>query len=201
MNTEHDCFCDLAPLYTLDVLSEQERRLVEEQLAECPELAAELIELETAVAAIAYSVPPQSPAPGLKDRLFQRIGVEMPQPIPYETPAPVEQAIRSQDLVWKPYRGIPGVMIARLHVDRAKRQMSALLRANAGVRYPLHRHTTAEEILMLEGDLIVGDRVYGAGDYIRSEFGSLHAPETRTGCTFFIRASLDNEILETLASQ
>lgn len=197
MKADDDCFCELAALYALNVLEEQESRLVEEQIAQCPDLAAELAEFQTAVAAIPYSSPPVTMAEDLKDRLFQRLGLETPS----EEPATVTRsrpmiiphiAVKSQDIVWQPHP-VPGVAIATLHVDPVNREMVGLLKAAAGVHYPLHRHAGVEEIFMVEGDLVIGEEVYSSGDYIRSSPGSVHAPETRGGCMFFFRTSLDDE--------
>ncbi len=108
--------------------------------------------------------------------------------------------VRFQDLAWQPYR-VPGVTVAILHLDLAKREAAALLRAEPGVQYPIHRHAVDEEIYMLEGDLIIDGQVYGAGDYIRSKPTSTHAPSTAGGCMFFVRTSLHDEYFADLALQ
>ncbi len=159
-----------------------------------------MAEFQAAVASIAYSVPSVSMAADFKNRLFEKIGVEIPEQVPLVQPIPEiilpNLVVRHQDLDWQPYRQIPGVLLAQLHFDPVKREASCLLRAEAGVRYPLHRHTKVEEIFMLEGDLIIGEEIYGRGDYIHSMPGSLHAPETRSGCMFFVHACVDDEYLE-----
>lgn len=76
MNAEDRCFCELAPLYILGLLDEQEYRWVEEQIASSPDLAAELAELQSTVAAISYSAPVTPVAPDLKNRLFERLEQE-----------------------------------------------------------------------------------------------------------------------------
>jgi ChrR Cupin-like domain len=202
MNPKNYCFCELAPLYALDMLDDEgERRFVEEQIAEFPELGDELAAFQEAAAAISYTVPTVPMADDLKDRLFSKIGLESPNQI---TPSqPIEGTglsnlfVRSQDLDWQPYR-IPGVTIKRLHLDTVRREVTSLLRAEAGVSYPIHRHAGVEEIFMLEGDLVIGEEVYSKGDYIRSTQGSTHAPETRGGCIFFVRTSVDDEYPELL---
>jgi anti-sigma factor ChrR (cupin superfamily) len=203
MELNDACFCELAPLYALDLLDEQERRVVEEQIAECPDLANELAEFQAAVAAIPYSTPSVPMAADLQDRLFQRIGQEMPSDEPVTQVAsppvvPPKLVMRSQNIIWQPHP-VPGVTIATLHVDPVKREITGLLRAEPGVRYPLHRHAAIEEMFMLEGDLAIAGEVYGAGDYIRSDPGSSHAPETRSGCMFFFRTSLDDEYPDSTA--
>jgi anti-sigma factor ChrR (cupin superfamily) len=195
MKPNDDCFCDLAPLYSLDVLDEEERRLVEAELAEFPELAEELANLESTVAALAYSAPPIEMSANLKDRLFQNLDLEPPE-LPEVPPSlPMFFVARSQEIEWRPFQA-PGVFVKILYQNETTREVVGMLRAEAGARYPLHRHTAMEEIYMLEGDLAVGEVVYGAGDYLRSDPGSEHAPTTRDGCMFFFRASMDNEYLE-----
>lgn len=199
MNYEE--FCELAALYALDILDEKERRLVEDYIAQFPECELELEEFRNSVTAIPYSAPEVPMAADLKGRLFERIAedatvqnnhrsVERPMiasDLPFFT-------VRAADIHWQPHR-IPGVTIAKLYEDPVRREIVCLLRAEPGVRYPRHRHALAEEILMLEGDLVINEEVYGKGDYIRSAPGTIHGPHTLTGCMFFIRTSLDNEIL------
>lgn len=161
-------------------------------------------------------------APNLKRELFSRLDLsfpEQPQPHPPTPQASVPQgpsdevsgaatddgadqsslkpssslwAVRSQNIRWRPHP-TPGVLLATLHRDVNRREISGLLRAEAGVCYPFHIHTSVEEMYMVSGDLVIGDQVYGPGDYIRSEVGSAHAPSTRTGCMFFFRTSMDDQ--------
>ncbi|MEB3177973.1 MAG: cupin domain-containing protein [Nostocaceae cyanobacterium] len=217
MYTDHLCFCELAPLYALDLLEAQERCWVEQQIENDADLAAELSELQATVETIAYTATAVPISSNLKQRLFQRLDIattgdesptftELSSPeletaseeiqlaIPVYPPS-LPFAVQSQDLVWQPHR-VPGVMIARLHVDTVKHEVVGLFRAEAGVRYPLHRHAGVEEIFMLQGDLVIAGKVYGSGDYIRSEPGSIHAPETTGGCMFFFRTSCDDEYFE-----
>lgn len=200
MDTEHNCFCELAPLYALDLLNEQEKAWVEQQVAECPDLAEELSGYQSAVTALPYSVPALSMAEDLKERLLTGLNLEVPSSDPIPAPvSPAYVAIRSQDLNWQPHP-IPGVMVAIVHRDEVKREIVGFLRAEPGVRYPWHRHAAIEEIFMLEGDLVIEDEVYGAGDYIRSSSGSSHAPYTNYGCRFFFHTSIDDEYPELPAN-
>ncbi len=194
MKSENYCFCELAPLYALDMLNESENAWVEQQLAKFPELGEELAEYQSAVTAIPYSAPQIPMAADLKNRLFERLELDSPPAVPVNnlTVPPEFLAVRSQDLNWRSHR-VPGVTVAILHIDEIKREIVGLLRAEPGVHYPIHRHVAVEEIYMLSGDLIVGDRVYGAGDYIRSQPGSVHGPHTNGGCMFLFHTSMDDE--------
>lgn len=196
MDTENYCFCELAPLYVLDLLGEQERAWVEQQIAECPDLAEELLSYESAATALPYSTPVLPMSDKLKDRLFDRLGLDSPPletiPVPQSTPSAPHLAIRAQELDWQPHPTL-GVMIAIVHRDEATRELVGFLKAEPGVCYPWHRHAATEEIFMMEGDLVIGNEVYGAGDYIRSQPGSSHAPFTNGGCRFFFHTSIDDE--------
>jgi ChrR Cupin-like domain len=196
MTPNNYCFCDLAPLYALDMLSQEEKMWVEQQLVESPELLEELTAYQSAITSLPYSAPALPMAADLKDRLFDRLGLDTPvsETVPAHTPAPY-LTIRSQDLDWQPH-STPGVAIAIVHRGESRRELVGFLRAEAGVRYPFHRHAKSEELFMLEGDLVIGNEVYGAGDYIRSSPGSSHAPYTNGGCRFFFHASMDDEYPE-----
>ncbi|MBM0742364.1 cupin domain-containing protein [Phormidium sp. CLA17] len=210
---EHRCFCELAPLYALGLLNEGDLAWVETQIVADQDLATELAEIEAIVAAIPYGIHQVQLPANLKDRLFQRIGRTLPPVQSVQESASAfpslvarllersatslinRSEVRHQAIKWERYK-VPGVTIARLHIDLVKREAVGLFRAEPGVRYPLHYHADVEEIFMLQGDLIMGNKVYGSGDYIRSVPSSTHAPETHGGCMFFFRTSLHDEILE-----
>jgi anti-sigma factor ChrR (cupin superfamily) len=194
MNPDDACFCDLAPLYALDLLTASDRHIVEAQLAESPELATELADFQTAVTALAYTTPVVSMADNLKDRLFQSLGQTTPVVEPL--PASLEETfagfvVKATDIVWQPHP-VPGVTIVNLHVDPSSRTVVGLLKAEPGMQYPWHTHAATEEIFMLEGDLVIADQVYGPGDYIFSPPGSGHAPSSVHGCKFYFRTSMDD---------
>jgi hypothetical protein len=193
-------FYELAALYALEVLDQKDRRLVEEYLAEFPEDESKLEELRDAVDFLPYAAPQVPIASDLKDRLFERIADESKAwdhiPLAF---AGIDSnlpffSVRASELQWQPHP-VPGVAIAKLHEDRIKREIICLLRAQPGVRFPTHRHGGTEEIFMLEGNLVINGEVFGPGDYIRSNPGSIHSPHTFNGCQLFLRTSLDNEIL------
>ena len=205
---DHRCFCELAPIYALDLLDLEERLWVEAQVIDCPDLAEELANYQAAVAVMPYSAPTMPMSADLKDRLFDRIASPVENQLDLEPmattipaaaklPPPAIVTFRSSDLKWRPYRA-PGIEVALLYLDRANRMSSLLLKAAAGVVYPLHQHQGIEEIYMLEGELVIDGQVYRAGDYIRSYPNSIHAPSTSTGCMFLIRGCLDDNYDENI---
>jgi ChrR Cupin-like domain len=202
MKNEPRCFCELAPLYALDLLDLEERLWVEAQILECPDLAEELASYQTAVGLIPCSTPVIPMAADLKDRLFDKLGLDpveaISEKLPEVSPAPKMFAIKAENMQWKPHR-MEGVEVVVLFIDEINRMRNLLVKAAAGVTYPLHQHQGIEEIYMLEGELVINDEVYLAGDYIRSYPNSIHAPSTSTGCMFLIRACIDDNYDEQLS--
>jgi quercetin dioxygenase-like cupin family protein len=194
MTPDRRCFCELAPLYALDLLDLEERLWVEAQVLECPDLAEELATYQNAVGILPYAAPPMPMAADLKERLFDRLGFESIETDAISTPVAPDSdtfAMRSGDRQWQPHR-IPGVEFVLLFNDTASRMRSLLVKVDAGITYPLHQHRGIEEIYMLEGELDLAGETYLAGDYIRSAANSVHAPSTNTGCMFLIRACMDD---------
>lgn len=187
-------FSELIALAAIEAVDDQAMLLADAYAATSAELEQELAEMRMAVGAIPYGNVPLPVSSDLKSRLFDRIAAEESS-APAPTMLPF-QAIRSEEMVWHPHP-VPGLTISVLHTDSVTRQMSALIRCQPGSSYPVHRHAGIEEILMLEGDFICEDRIYGPGDYMLSGVGSIHnLIETRNGCLFFVRTSMDNEFLD-----
>jgi anti-sigma factor ChrR (cupin superfamily) len=183
---------ELASLYILNALDAEEQSWVEAQYENLSAFQAEASEAEAIASLLAYNVPALPMALDLKDRLFQRITAKDALENNEELAALLEQARTAN---WQPYQPVPGVQFATLRVDPNTRQVDCFVRSFAQIKFPQHRHAGNEEIRVLEGDLAIGDQVYMPGDRIYSQPGTVHQPETRTGCTLFLRTSLDDEIL------
>jgi anti-sigma factor ChrR (cupin superfamily) len=97
--------------------------------------------------------------------------------------------VRASEGTWK---GGPseGVAIKPLFSDPARDTQTALVRMRPGARLPRHRHLTAEQFYMLEGDGHVADYVLRAGDFYQTVAGSIHdVTYTEGGCVFLLIAS------------
>lgn len=91
--------------------------------------------------------------------------------------------------------GVQGVRVRRLFVDRERDQFTALIRMEPGASYPRHVHASAEECLVLEGELRVGEELLHPGDYQRAPAGSHHGVQsTEGGCLLLIVSSLSDEM-------
>lgn len=183
----YEDFDQLAALYAFGLLN-QECGAVEDAIAQSPELVDELTQLQDSVAAIGYSAPIVSMVPDLKERLFQRITDTE------EKNSVADLTQQAANVSWKPH-SVPGVMVGTLHINRTRREIACFMRAEAGVQFPYHLHAGNEEIVVLEGDLIIDDKVYSSGEKILSTSGSAHKPKTSHGCLIFVRTSLDDQIL------
>jgi quercetin dioxygenase-like cupin family protein len=190
----HD-ICEMAALYALGALDGDDLwRFNAHLLDGCDACALDVASFADAAAHLARTVPPAQPSPILRDRLLERVRGDAAERASLADLA--DLAVRESAAPgWRPH-GLPGIAFKPLHLDEAKREMVLLVRAEPGARYPSHRHAALEEMYMLAGELRFEETVYRAGDYIRSEGGSIHAPsETPSGCMFLLRGSLDNEKL------
>ncbi len=64
---------ELSGAYALDALSPEERRAVDEHLADCPKCAQEIRQLQAVVDLFPLSVPAVDPPPHMKERIFAKI--------------------------------------------------------------------------------------------------------------------------------
>jgi anti-sigma-K factor RskA len=67
---------ELLPFYALDALNDEERELVEAYLKEHPEARRQVEEMESAVSALPYGVPPTEPSPHSKEALMRRVAAD-----------------------------------------------------------------------------------------------------------------------------
>ncbi len=77
-----------------------------------------------------------------------------------------------------------GVSVAVFRDEGGER--TVLLRMDAGARFPEHRHPAGEQLFVVSGDVEVGERDLGAGDYLYTRPGEAHAVASRGGCLLFI---------------
>jgi putative transcriptional regulator len=178
--------CEFAAAYSLGALDWPEVSAFEAHLLDgCDACEDALAGYDDVTAALAFAAEPANPESTVRSRILEAVE-DAPRPRPLLAEPASE---------WLP-AGIPGVSVRNVFVDSAARQVLMLVRAEPGSRYPAHRHTSVEEMLMLEGELDLDGRRYVAGDFIRSLPGTQHSSsETRSGCMFLLRGSLDDETL------
>jgi hypothetical protein len=203
----HLTYSELAALSALDLLDADEERQLDEYVAASPELQADVTTLHAVVADLAYSAPSVPLASSVKNRLFLRIAApelqvqeQLISTTPkVDPPLMVKLMEQATQVTWKRFP-IPiwGVRMGILYEDLDKREAEVFIRAEAGVEMFTHQHASTEEMIVLEGDLIVNGQVYYPGDRVVSQLGSVHSPGTQTGCLVYVRSSLDDDYQQFL---
>ena len=94
--------------------------------------------------------------------------------------------IDSQTESWKTV--VEGVEMLVLRAEPGENRV--LLRLAPGKGYPVHEHSVAEEVFVLDGIYVdpdaAKDKEYGPGSYIYYAPGTHHNATTTTGCTFLV---------------
>jgi quercetin dioxygenase-like cupin family protein len=102
--------------------------------------------------------------------------------------------VRGADATWRPLK-IPGVSIKVLRSDKTTGEATALIKLEAGARFPAHNHPAGEEVFVLEGDLTIGADRLKSGDYYYTPPNGKHAASSDAGCMFLVTLPKPIEIL------
>ena len=166
----------LAALFALGALPADEAARFEQRLASgCTLCQAEVRESRDVVAALPLSAPEVAPPPSLRDRLFERIGVN-----PATAAASDLTLVRAGDTEWK--QTAPGVQIRPL-----LKKSTMLVRLAPNTWLPEHDHAAAEQCLVLEGSISCAGVTAYAGDFTYMPAGSHHDPlYSPDGCLLLI---------------
>ena len=176
-------------LYALQALPSSEVALVGAHIAGCAECRQELETLRPLVDSfVSWPTDVLRPSAALWQRLAQRIAAETGgEPV---SPAPQ----RWTEPEWK--EAAPGISCKLLATDTERNRVSMLVRLAPGTEYPPHRHAGVEELHLLQGELMIGDRKLYPGDYNRAEAGTVdHRVWSETGCTCVLLTSIHDAIL------
>jgi quercetin dioxygenase-like cupin family protein len=186
---------EIIPDYVLGDLSAEQRRL-DGLIEQSPELRREVDRVTEALAATAGAADPVVPAPSLRARLLQTLGgVDRFAPffnqlarlfdLPVETIRKLLARIDGSE--WE--NSLLGVQLRgselfHFPVGPRLRESGAaggVVRIQAGVTFPQHRHHGDEVTFVLEGGYIADGRTYGPGATIPMSGGTEHhyqsAPE------------------------
>jgi quercetin dioxygenase-like cupin family protein len=183
---------ELAALYALDIVDDTELDRAAD-LYEQDAAFATIVDQDRAAASLmAYGAAKINLPTSLKDRLFQRIATE---PALKLSAAELEKLKREADrATWAAYEPTPGAEVATLEVNEVSREFRGFVRSPGQAKFPEHRHAGDEELIVVDGELVIGDQVYFPGDRILSQPGTQHQPETATGVLLFLCTSIDDEM-------
>jgi anti-sigma factor ChrR (cupin superfamily) len=190
---------DVAALYALGALSQHEARSFEAHLAEgCDICQAELESFEQTMRAVAFSVPEAEPPARVRAKLLAKVGKSVPEQAgeSARTDGPAQfVSILASEGRWQEMR--EGVLLKKLHVDKATGVATSLVRMLPGTSLPVHQHIGVEQFFVIEGDCNVAGQRLTSGDYHRAEAGSIHeSTYTVDGTLFLLIAPERYEVLD-----
>jgi anti-sigma factor ChrR (cupin superfamily) len=81
---------------------------------------------------------------------------------------------------WSPSQ-FEGIQIKVLYEDKAKGEMTCLLKWEPGATLPMHKHPEIEQSFVLEGSFYDHDGVCRAGEYVWRKSGSFHETHSDEG--------------------
>ena len=166
--------------YVLGTGSMRDRRRFEDQLRSDAALRAKVAFWQDGFSGLAESVAAVEPSADLLEGVHAAIDGK---------PQPGSTTVRADAGQW--VQLLPGVHKKQLLVDKADGMESFLLRMDPGASIAAHSHTRPEECLVLEGEVIVGEARFRAGDYHAVPPNIGHLPITsETGALLFLRSGI-----------
>lgn len=134
--------------------------------------------------ALADALSPVELSNAQRDRMRSRILKRATAPAPSGM-----LTLRAHEGQWRALA--PGVHMKVLREDPVSNAMTYLVRMEPGAQAPVHEHRQAEECLVLEGEVHLGDHVIRSGDWHVALPGSTHSDFwSSTGCLLLIRSEV-----------
>ncbi len=188
-----------ASLYALGALLGPEQAAFETELFDHPELLAFTRDLQRAAGLIAEAAASVALPPGLKAKAMQRIEQEPAAKTPGTSPLTALAGLRfanaNDQTGWKQLP-IPGAWIKLLSLEKERGYAVLMGRLDAGARYPAHVNAGPEDFLVLTGDLHIGSRRMGPGDFHHADGGSRHEENySLAGCTLISVLTTDDPLV------
>lgn len=134
--------------------------------------------------ALAGAVRPREMSGRQRESLRARILRRVRAPAPADT-----FTVRSAEGEWTRTGPLSEIKVVRR--DWRTNNQSMLVRMAAGAEVATHSHTQEEECVVLEGEVMLGEHVFRAGDVHIARPGATHVGlRTRTGCLLYIRSEI-----------
>ncbi len=189
-----------ASLYALGALPDAEQTAFEHELRGNEELRQFVRQLQRTADLVALSAPAQPLPPSLRDKVLQRIeSLDAAKPAAKKSAPPLIPGLSFIDAPgakdWKPLP-IPGTYIKLLSLDKERGYAVLMGKLDAGARYPAHINAGPEDFYILTGDLHIGNRRLGAGDFHHADGGSQHEENYSVeGCTLLAVLTTDDPLV------
>jgi anti-sigma factor ChrR (cupin superfamily) len=192
-----------ATRFALGELSGTEHDAFSSELRQNIELREFVHSLQRTLDQVALSASLISPPQSLKNKIMDRLRAQSapetgsaPQqgqaaPIP-----PGFKFLDASDTGWKPLP-IPGAFIKLLSFQADRGYAVLMGKLDPGVRYPAHVNAGPEDFYILTGDLHIGDRALGPGDFHHADAGSMHGENVSVaGCTLLAVLTTDDPLVQ-----
>ena len=177
---------ELAAAFSSGEITAAERAELLATLAAAPPAEKkEAAEIVDAAALLSRSIKSQAPSPSLKAKILARTQKAT-------SPAPLTFMRHATESGWQPMK-VPGAYVKLLSLNRERGYAVALGKLDPNTSYPAHVHKGAEDVLVLSGDLSIGETRLEAGDYHYAEAGSRHdINHSENGCTILIVLTMED---------
>jgi anti-sigma factor ChrR (cupin superfamily) len=198
----------LAALHAIGTLDGEDARAFSVLLTQNAEARAEAGAFAAVIEALARSLPPRSPSPGLKEAILREANCRRARAQAKAAIKKLAPPSREGLAFMREARGpgwlplpVPGASVKLLSFDNASGYAVVLGKLEAGSRYPGHTHRQPEDIFMLSGDLHIGSAVIHAGDFHHADAGSHHGVNwSEDGCVLLCVLSKE-DLLAQLVPQ
>ena len=167
-----------------EITAEERSELLSGIEGASPEVRTELGALVDSAALVSLLVPPAAPPSSLKERILARTKEALP--------AGLSILRNVADTGWQPMK-VPGAYVKLLSMNQERGYAVALGKLDPKTSYPPHVHRGPEEVLVLTGDLSIGNVSMRAGDFHKAEAGSRHDINySESGCTILIVTTMED---------
>ena len=190
-----------ASLYAVGALSDVEARAFEGELRQNAELRALVNQLQSTTNLLALSAPAKGLPPELRDKVLRRIDEAEARKEAAAKPEPLAvlaglQFIDAADAKGWKQLPVPGAYIKLLSLEKERGYAVLMGKLDPGTRYPAHINAGPEDFYILTGDLVIGNRRLGPGDFHHADKDSQHEENFSVeGCTLLAVLTTDDPLV------
>ena len=188
-----------ASLYALGALTASELRAFEAELRDHVELRELVADLQRTTVLMANAAPAVALPADLKGKVLRRIEQAETLKTAVNPGAAVFAQLRfakADDATGWKQLPIPGAWIKLLSLEKERGYAILMGKLEAGARYPAHVNAGPEDFLVLTGDLHIGERRMGPGDFHHADGGSRHEENySLEGCTLIAVLTTDDPLV------
>ena len=190
-------------LCALGALTPEERERFIAEVRANSELRQLLWSLQTIVDKVALTLPRPNLPPDLKGRILGKLRANQTNAAANATRAAATNLsglgltfqLGPASSGWKELP-IKGAWIKLLSAQPDRGYAVLLGKLDPGVRYPAHINVGPEDFYILTGDLQVGDKALGPGDFHHADAGSAHQENFSVeGCTLLAVMTMDDPLV------